>query len=104
MGGGRPRPRGPMADVPDRTIVLDVARVSHVVARDKLTFAALGGREHVVDYTLAQLEERLDSRRFPPQGGGYGVCRASNATACAAIASPAPTESTPSFVFPLTLT
>ena len=50
--------------VADRTIILDVARVSHVVARDKLTFAALGGREHVVDYTLAQLEERLDSRRF----------------------------------------
>ena len=50
--------------VGDRTIVLDVGRISHVVARDKLTFAALGGREHVVDYTLAQLEERLDSRRF----------------------------------------
>lgn len=50
--------------VADRTIVLDVARVSHVVARDKLTLAALGGREHVVDYTLAQLDERLDSRRF----------------------------------------
>jgi two-component system, LytTR family, response regulator len=50
--------------VADRTIVLDIARVSHVVARDKLTLAALGGREHVVDYTLAQLEERLDPRRF----------------------------------------
>jgi two-component system LytT family response regulator len=50
--------------VADRTIILDVARVSHVVARDKLTFAALGGREHVVDYTLAQLEQRLDPRRF----------------------------------------
>jgi len=50
--------------VADRTIVLDVARVTHVVARDKLTFAALGGREHVIDYTLAQLEQRLDPRRF----------------------------------------
>jgi two-component system LytT family response regulator len=50
--------------VSDRTIVLDVARISHVVARDKLTFASLGGREHVIDYTLAQLEERLDARRF----------------------------------------
>jgi two-component system LytT family response regulator len=50
--------------VADKTIVLEVPRISHVIARDKLTFAAYGGREHVVDYTLAQLEERLDSRRF----------------------------------------
>jgi two-component system, LytTR family, response regulator len=50
--------------VGDRTIVLDVARISHIVARDKLTFAAHGGREHVIDCTLAQLEERLDTRRF----------------------------------------
>jgi two-component system LytT family response regulator len=50
--------------VADRTTILEVARVTHFVARDKLTFAIVGGREHVVDYTLAQLEERLDSRRF----------------------------------------
>lgn len=50
--------------VGERTTVLDVPRISHFVARDKLTFAVSGGREHVVDYTLAQLEERLDPRRF----------------------------------------
>src|SRR5688500_9273516 len=50
--------------VGERTIVLDVARISHVVARDKLTFATQNGREHAIDYTLAQLEERLDPRRF----------------------------------------
>ena len=50
--------------VGERTVILDVSRVSHVVARDKLTYAALGGREHVIDYTLAQLETRLDPRRF----------------------------------------
>lgn len=50
--------------VAERTTILDVPRVTHFVARDKLTFAIVGGREHVVDYTLAQLEERLDSRRF----------------------------------------
>lgn len=50
--------------VADRTTILDVPRVTHFMARDKLTFAHIGGREHVVDYTLAQLEERLDSRRF----------------------------------------
>jgi DNA-binding LytR/AlgR family response regulator len=33
-------------------------------SRDKLTFAAVNGREHVVDYTLSELEARLDPRRF----------------------------------------
>jgi two-component system LytT family response regulator len=50
--------------VGERTTILDVARVSHFVARDKLTFAVVSGRDHVIDYTLAQLEERLDQRRF----------------------------------------
>lgn len=50
--------------VGDRTTLLDVARVSHFVAKDKLTFAVLGGREHIVDPTLTQLEAQLDPRRF----------------------------------------
>jgi len=50
--------------VGERTTVLDVARISHFSARDRLTFAVAGGREHVVDYTLSELEDRLDSRRF----------------------------------------
>ena len=50
--------------VGERTTVLDVSRISHFSAKDKLTFAIVGGREHVVDYTLAELEARLDARRF----------------------------------------
>jgi two-component system LytT family response regulator len=50
--------------VGERTTVLDVARITHFFAQDKLTFAASGGRDHVIDFTLAQLEERLDPRRF----------------------------------------
>ncbi|HEV3062619.1 MAG TPA: LytTR family DNA-binding domain-containing protein [Vicinamibacterales bacterium] len=50
--------------VGDRTTLVDVARVTHFVAKDRLTFAVAGGREHVVDRTLAQLEERLDAHRF----------------------------------------
>jgi two-component system LytT family response regulator len=50
--------------VGERTTVLDVARISHFTAKDKLTFAIVNGREHVVDYTLSELEERLDARRF----------------------------------------
>jgi two-component system LytT family response regulator len=50
--------------VGDRTTILDVARVTHLLARDKLTFAIVNGREYVVDYTLSELETRLDARRF----------------------------------------
>ena len=50
--------------VGDRTTVLDVARVTHFFSKDKLTFAGANGREHVVDYTLGELEEKLDPRRF----------------------------------------
>jgi two-component system LytT family response regulator len=50
--------------VGERTTVLEVARISHFVSRDKLTFAAVNAHEHVVDYTLTELESRLDARRF----------------------------------------
>jgi len=50
--------------VGERTTLLEVSRISHFLAKDKLTFAVVSGREHVVDYTLAELETRLDARRF----------------------------------------
>ena len=50
--------------VGDKTTLVDVARVTHFFSKDKLTFAVSAGREHVIDVTLADLEERLDSRRF----------------------------------------
>ena len=50
--------------VGERTTVLEVARVTHFFSKDKLTFAVANGRDHVVDLTLAELEERLDPRRF----------------------------------------
>jgi two-component system LytT family response regulator len=50
--------------VGDRTTLVEVARITHFFSKDKLTFAVASGREHVVDYTLSELEERLDPRRF----------------------------------------
>jgi len=50
--------------VGERTTVLDVARVTHFFAKDKLTFAVSAGREHVIDFTMAELDSHLDSRRF----------------------------------------
>jgi len=50
--------------VGERTTLLDVARITHFFSKDKLTFAVSNGREHVIDYSLSDLEERLDARRF----------------------------------------
>ena len=50
--------------VGERTTVLDVAKISHFVSKDKLTFAVVNGHEHVVDFTLSDLDARLDARRF----------------------------------------
>ena len=50
--------------VGDRTTLVEVSRVTHFFSKDKLTFAAAQGRDHVIDYSLSQLEERLDARRF----------------------------------------
>jgi len=50
--------------VGERTTLLEVARVTHFFSKDKLTFAAANGHDHVVDFTLTELEEKLDARRF----------------------------------------
>ena len=44
--------------------MLDVARISHFTSKDKLTFAVVNGREHVIDHTLTELQMQLDARRF----------------------------------------
>jgi two-component system, LytTR family, response regulator len=48
----------------EKISVIDVQSVTHLYARDKLTFAATAQREHVVDQTIAELEEKLDPARF----------------------------------------
>jgi two-component system LytT family response regulator len=61
----RPRPIDRLPSrVGERTLLLDVSRVTHFTARDRLTFATVAGREHLVDQTLAQLEAALDPERF----------------------------------------
>jgi len=50
--------------VGERTTVLEVARIGYFNAKDKLSFAVVNGKEHVIDYTLNELEARLDPRRF----------------------------------------
>jgi two-component system LytT family response regulator len=50
--------------VGERTTVLDVARISHFISKDKLTFAVVNGHEHVIDHSLSELQAALDPRRF----------------------------------------
>ena len=50
--------------VGEKTTILDLARISHFTSKDKLTFAVVNGKEHVIDHTLADLDAQLDGRRF----------------------------------------
>ena len=50
--------------VGDRIQFLDLTRVTHFFAEDKLTFAALKGKAHIVDHTIADLEQKLDPAKF----------------------------------------
>lgn len=47
-----------------RICFLDLARVTHFYAEDKLTYAVCDGKRHCVDHTLSGLEQRLDPKRF----------------------------------------
>jgi two-component system LytT family response regulator len=48
----------------DRTHILDLAKVTHFFAQEKLTFAATEGKNHVVDHTVSDLEQKLDPHYF----------------------------------------
>jgi len=57
-------PRRIASRLGDRISFLDVDAVTHFVARDKLTYAALETGQRCVDRTLADLENALDPQRF----------------------------------------
>ncbi len=49
----------------DRLEFIELSRVTHLFAEDKLTYAAtLAGKNHILDLTIAELEAKLDPRRF----------------------------------------
>ena len=48
----------------DRIHILDLAKVTHFFAQEKLTFAAIEGKNHVVDHTVSDLEQKLDPHHF----------------------------------------
>lgn len=48
----------------ERVQLIELARVTHFQAKDKLTYAVASGKSYVVDATIAQLEQKLDPRKF----------------------------------------
>jgi two-component system LytT family response regulator len=48
----------------DRIQFIDLARITHFFAQDKLTYAAAGGKDYCVDHTISQLEQKLARRNF----------------------------------------
>ena len=50
--------------VGERITFLDLKTVTHFQALDKLTYAIANGRQHSVDQTIADLEQRLDPAHF----------------------------------------
>jgi two-component system LytT family response regulator len=63
-GGQAGYPRRIASRVGERIVFLDLDSVTHFLARDKLTYALVNGREHCIDQTISELERRLDPARF----------------------------------------
>ena len=65
---GRAEPAAPLerftVRVGNRQLILKADEVLWFGAEDKLVFAATGSGKHYVNFTLDQLEQRLDGRRF----------------------------------------
>ena len=68
LASALPARRGFPARLPsrlgDRIEFVEVARVTHFYANEKLTYAATPKKDYVVDNTIAQLEETLDPAKF----------------------------------------
>ena len=48
----------------EHTRFLEVGRITHFFTRDRLTFAAADGKTYAVDWTIAELEQKLGSSSF----------------------------------------
>jgi two-component system LytT family response regulator len=57
-------PRRIASRVGERISFLELDAITHFVARDKLTYAVANGRQHCVDQSIAELEQRLDPAKF----------------------------------------
>ena len=64
-GGGQPAyPSRIASRTGERVELVELSRVTHFFARDKLTYAATATKNHVVDHTIQELEQKVDPRKF----------------------------------------
>jgi len=64
-GGGQPAyPERIASRTGERVELIELARVTHFFARDKLTYAATAPKNYVVDHTIQELEQKVDPRKF----------------------------------------
>lgn len=48
----------------DRVEFIEVAQVTHFFAKDKVTLAVTGGKDHIVDFSITELEAKLPPKRW----------------------------------------
>ena len=48
----------------ERVEFIELSRVTHLYAKDKLTFASTPVKDYCIDQTIAELEQKLDPRKF----------------------------------------
>jgi len=68
LASSLPKPGRPLTRLPsklgDRIEFVDIPKVTHFYASDKLTYASTLKKDFVLDLTIAELETRLDPDRF----------------------------------------
>ena len=48
----------------ERVVFVDLSSITHFYAKDRLSYAATGQKDYVVDATISELEQKLDPARF----------------------------------------
>jgi two-component system LytT family response regulator len=48
----------------DKILLIDLTNVSHFYSRDRVTYAATGVKDHIVDFSISTLEEMLQEHDF----------------------------------------
>ena len=48
----------------ERLEFVELSRVTHIYAKDKLTFASTAAKDYCLDQTINDLEHKLDPRKF----------------------------------------
>ncbi|HZS45587.1 MAG TPA: LytTR family DNA-binding domain-containing protein [Blastocatellia bacterium] len=50
--------------VGDKILFIELSRITHFFAENKLTYASTESKNHAVDHTISELEQKLESKQF----------------------------------------